>query len=73
MKRLSVLLLLAGIMSTAQVKKGKLVWEENFDGKPLMNLFGIMNWVTAAPITVVLAMPKNKFTLKQTIRLPMAF
>lgn len=35
MKKLSILFLLAGIAGTAQVKKGKLIWEENFDGKAL--------------------------------------
>ena len=35
MKKLSVLLLLTGVIGTAQVKKGKLIWEENFDGKAL--------------------------------------
>lgn len=35
MKRLSILFLLAGVAGTAQVKKGKLIWEENFDGKAL--------------------------------------
>lgn len=33
MKRISLLLLLAGSVANAQVKKGKLLWEENFDGK----------------------------------------
>lgn len=35
MKKLSILFLLAGVAGTAQVKKGKLIWEENFDGKAL--------------------------------------
>ena len=37
MKKVSavLLLLLTGIIGTAQVKKGKLIWEENFDGKTL--------------------------------------
>ena len=35
MKRLSILFLLAGVAGTAQVKKGKLIWEENFNGKAL--------------------------------------
>jgi beta-glucanase (GH16 family) len=35
MKKLSALLLLTGVICSAQVKKGKLVWEENFDGDSL--------------------------------------
>ena len=35
MKKLSVLLFLICLTATAQVKKGKLIWEENFDGKAL--------------------------------------
>jgi len=35
MKKMSLMLVLAGIACTAQVKKGKLVWEENFNGKAL--------------------------------------
>jgi beta-glucanase (GH16 family) len=35
MKRLSILLLLTGVIGTAQVKKGALIWEENFDGQTL--------------------------------------
>lgn len=35
MKQLLIALLIAGTACTAQVKKGKLVWEENFDGKTL--------------------------------------
>jgi beta-glucanase (GH16 family) len=35
MKKLSLLLLLAGSIAQAQVKKGKLVWEENFNGDSL--------------------------------------
>lgn len=35
MKKVTLLLLLTGMIATAQVKKGKLVWEENFDGKAL--------------------------------------
>lgn len=35
MKKAYLLLLLTGTIGTAQVKKGKLVWEENFDGKTL--------------------------------------
>lgn len=35
MKKACLLLLLTGTIAMAQVKKGKLVWEENFDGKNL--------------------------------------
>jgi beta-glucanase (GH16 family) len=35
MKKITALLLLSGFACTAQVKKGKLVWEENFNGKKL--------------------------------------
>lgn len=35
MKKVTLLLLLTATIATAQVKKGKLVWEENFDGKAL--------------------------------------
>lgn len=35
MKKISLALLLCTALSSAQVKKGKLVWEENFDGKTL--------------------------------------
>ena len=35
MKQLSVLLFLICLTATAQVKKGKLIWEENFDGMAL--------------------------------------
>ena len=35
MKKISLLLLMAGTVCSAQVKKGKLVWEENFNGKTL--------------------------------------
>lgn len=34
-KKVTLLLLLAATAATAQVKKGKLVWEENFDGNAL--------------------------------------
>lgn len=35
MKKITLLLLFAGMAGTAQVKKGKLLWEENFNGKTL--------------------------------------
>lgn len=35
MKKQLLILLLAGTAATAQVKKGKLLWEENFNGKTL--------------------------------------
>jgi beta-glucanase (GH16 family) len=35
MRKLSLILLLTGVAATAQVKKGKLLWEENFNGKAL--------------------------------------
>ena len=35
MNKLSIIVLLTGIVCTAQVKKGKLIWEENFNGKAL--------------------------------------
>jgi beta-glucanase (GH16 family) len=35
MRKTALLLLLAGMACSAQVKKGKLVWEENFNGKTL--------------------------------------
>lgn len=35
MKKISLILLLTGTVASAQLKKGKLVWEENFDGKVL--------------------------------------
>ena len=35
MKKISLFLLLTGTIANAQVKKGKLLWEENFDGKAL--------------------------------------
>lgn len=35
MKKITLLFLLTGTIATAQVKKGKLIWEENFDGKSL--------------------------------------
>lgn len=35
MKKIGLLLLLASMACTAQVKKGKLLWEENFDGTAL--------------------------------------
>lgn len=35
MKKITLALLLTGIAVTAQVKKGKLLWEENFSGKSL--------------------------------------
>lgn len=35
MKKLTFIILLAGIAGSAQVKKGKLIWEEDFDGKKL--------------------------------------
>ncbi len=35
MKKISLALLLCTALGSAQVKKGKLVWEENFDGKTL--------------------------------------
>lgn len=35
MKKIYLLLLLTSVLTTAQVKKGKLIWEENFDGKSL--------------------------------------
>jgi beta-glucanase (GH16 family) len=37
MKKLSLLLLLASTLIQAQVKKGKLVWEENFNGDAINN------------------------------------
>lgn len=35
MKKITYILLLTGVIGSAQVKKGKLLWEENFDGKAL--------------------------------------
>lgn len=35
MKKITVILLLSSLAGIAQVKKGKLVWEENFNGKSL--------------------------------------
>lgn len=35
MKALTAIVLLAGLTATSQVKKGKLIWEENFDGQSL--------------------------------------
>lgn len=35
MKKITTILLLTGLACTAQVKKGKLLWEENFNGKTL--------------------------------------
>jgi beta-glucanase (GH16 family) len=35
MNKLSIIVLLTGIVCTAQIKKGKLVWEEKFNGKAL--------------------------------------
>lgn len=35
MKKLTTILLLSGLAMTGQVKKGKLLWEENFNGKAL--------------------------------------
>jgi hypothetical protein len=35
MKKISLILLLTGTIASAQLKKGKLMWEENFDGKVL--------------------------------------
>lgn len=35
MRKITTILLLSGLTMTAQVKKGKLLWEENFNGKAL--------------------------------------
>jgi beta-glucanase (GH16 family) len=35
MRKITTVLLLSGLAMTAQVKKGKLLWEENFNGKTL--------------------------------------
>lgn len=35
MRKITTILLLSGLAMTAQVKKGKLIWEENFNGKAL--------------------------------------
>ncbi len=35
MKKITTILLLTGLACTAQVKRGKLLWEENFNGKTL--------------------------------------
>ncbi|MGV3459259.1 MAG: glycoside hydrolase family 16 protein [Flavobacterium sp.] len=35
MRKITTVLLLSGLAMTAQVKKGKLLWEENFNGKAL--------------------------------------